>query len=249
MATRMAQYSLSPPARLVQTRTCVSRDGNVSVLGGGLLSHSFVHGMGLWKSIWRGWRNGAKGCVPLQCTWLVRRGSSPLAVQAHLVGRPMLDQADGYSVSMSVFFFSLSFLRTNSKIVCMMSYHQERRNNPIHEYTEPNLDPDFPLSEDMMQRFKSNLAEDRVHHHKQSNCYRKSKSNVIRQPLFSRKSHNKNGTLTNWNRHLYKLSLLKRWARLFHKVAEDNPNCHREKDPESQESVQPTEAFDGGALR
>lgn len=86
----------------------------------------------------------------------------------------MLDQAGGHFVSMSALF--LTFLRTKSNIVCVMSYHQERRNNPIHEYTEPNLDPDFPLSEDMMQRFKSNLAKNGVHHHKQSNCYRKSKA-------------------------------------------------------------------------
>lgn len=51
MATRMAQYSLSPPARLVQTRTCVSRDGNVSMLRSGLPSHSSVHEMGVWRSI------------------------------------------------------------------------------------------------------------------------------------------------------------------------------------------------------
>lgn len=30
------------------------------------------------------------------------------------------------------------------------SYHQERSNNPVNEDTEPNLDPDPPLSEDMM---------------------------------------------------------------------------------------------------
>lgn len=50
------------------------------------------------------------------------------------------------------------------------SYHQERSNNPIDEDAETNLDPDPTLSEDMVQRFVSYFAKNRVHHDQETDC-------------------------------------------------------------------------------
>lgn len=49
------------------------------------------------------------------------------------------------------------------------AYHNKGRNNPIRNNAETNLHPHLTLLEDEMEGLVPDLAQDRVHHHKQSN--------------------------------------------------------------------------------
>lgn len=44
------------------------------------------------------------------------------------------------------------------------TYHEEGRDDPVHEHAEPELLPDCRIAEDLVQRLKLDAAEDGVHH-------------------------------------------------------------------------------------
>jgi hypothetical protein len=56
--------------------------------------------------------------------------------------------------------------------VCGRTYHDEWSNQPVHDNTEADLDPQGAMAECQMQRFELYFAEDWVHHYQQANCYR-----------------------------------------------------------------------------
>jgi len=43
-------------------------------------------------------------------------------------------------------------------------YHQQRRNDPIHQYAETELYPDLTMLKELMQAFVSDLEEHWIHH-------------------------------------------------------------------------------------
>lgn len=51
------------------------------------------------------------------------------------------------------------------------AYHEERRNYPVHEDAEADLDPQATLPGEVVQGLVSNFAEDGVHHHKQTDRF------------------------------------------------------------------------------
>lgn len=50
-------------------------------------------------------------------------------------------------------------------------YHEERRNDPVHEHAEGDLYPYRALAEDVVERFEFDLAHDGVHHHQEPHRY------------------------------------------------------------------------------
>lgn len=46
--------------------------------------------------------------------------------------------------------------------------HEERGDDPVHEDAEANLDPNLARAEDAVQGLILDLAQDRVHHDKQT---------------------------------------------------------------------------------
>lgn len=58
-----------------------------------------------------------------------------------------------------------SMTKSNANIV---THHEERRDYPVHHNREPNLYPKLFLLESQMECFVFDLAQDRVHHHKQT---------------------------------------------------------------------------------
>lgn len=52
-----------------------------------------------------------------------------------------------------------------------MANHKKRSNDPIQKNTEGHLDPNILRSENMMQGFESNLAQDRVHHDEKTHSW------------------------------------------------------------------------------
>jgi hypothetical protein len=49
-----------------------------------------------------------------------------------------------------------------------MVYHDERRDYPVHEDAEEDLDPDLAFAEDVVERLELDFAEDGIHHHEQA---------------------------------------------------------------------------------
>lgn len=54
----------------------------------------------------------------------------------------------------------------------IMTYHEEGRDDPIHYDREPNLYPQPLLLEGQMERFVPDLAQDGIHHDKQTDGFR-----------------------------------------------------------------------------
>ena len=52
----------------------------------------------------------------------------------------------------------------------MKSDHDKRRNNPIDDYAERDLDPQSLCLERTVQCLEANLAKYRVHHDQETNC-------------------------------------------------------------------------------
>lgn len=50
----------------------------------------------------------------------------------------------------------------------MTTYHEERRDDPVHEQTEAQLLPDPSMGEDLMQGLVPHLTQDGIHHDEQS---------------------------------------------------------------------------------
>lgn len=48
-------------------------------------------------------------------------------------------------------------------------YHDERRDDPVQDDAEEDLDPDFAFAEDVVEGFELDFAEDGVHHDEQAN--------------------------------------------------------------------------------
>jgi hypothetical protein len=44
-------------------------------------------------------------------------------------------------------------------------YHEERSDDPVYDYAEENLFPDFLFAEDVVESFVADFTEDGIHHY------------------------------------------------------------------------------------
>jgi len=102
------------------------------------------------------------------------------------------------------------------------TYHDERRNNPVHDNTKQNLHPNIPLPQHIVQSLKPDLAKNWIHHHQQPNRYSHISINI---------TLNKKDRHTNRHRNTNKLPLLQGRPCTRHEIPQYNPNRHSEEDP------------------
>lgn len=102
------------------------------------------------------------------------------------------------------------------------TYHEERCNDPVNNYTEEHLPPDIPLGKDFMKTLVPHLAKNGIHHDKKA--------------------------YSDWYRDADKLALFQCRSCRGHKVAQDDTHRHSEEDPEGEEAVEPSEGFEGRGI-
>lgn len=102
------------------------------------------------------------------------------------------------------------------------TYHEERRNDPVDDYTEEHLPPDIALGKDLMKTLVPHLAKDRIHHDEEAYSY--------------------------GHRDADKLALFQCRTCRGHKVAQDDAHGHGEEDPEGEEAVEPAEGLEGRGI-
>lgn len=112
------------------------------------------------------------------------------------------------------------------------AYHKERRNNPVHHDTKADLHPYRSFSEGMMQSFKSNLAEDRIHHNQQSNRCAPIISHLSILRIETSCNEKRKRQLTYRHTNSHKFSLLQRRTSVRHKIAKKDADKHGKEDPE-----------------
>lgn len=92
--------------------------------------------------------------------------------------------------------------------------HEERGNDPIHEYTEPDLYPKSACSKKTMQRLKPHFTQNRIHHDEQADSYRDGYPDEF--------------------------TLLERGSGFFDEVSKEDTDDHGEEDPYCEEAVEPS---------
>ena len=100
------------------------------------------------------------------------------------------------------------------------TYHQERRNQPVHDDGKANLDPKLLGLESEMQRLEFYFAQDRIHHNQQTDGER-------------------SGDIDEF-------ALLQGGLRVGYKISYQDADYHGEENPDGQKAVEPAETFKGG---
>lgn len=142
MATRMAQYSPSPPASPVQMRTCSKSQRKCSKrLALGTLCPILTMAMHLPR--------------PTRMRPARRPGSS---------GKKAHDKPSWYN-QVSAMIFDKREKEGNA-------HHEKRRHDPVHDDTEQYLFPHISTRQNLVKRFISYFAENGIHHDEQADRWR-----------------------------------------------------------------------------